>query len=102
MKRTREVELSNEELLAIVQVARCFDGPSKERRAMIERRYPDFVARYPILCDTVCEDNFDMERFRYMLDMRAKVAAHNVSHFDASKEIGQKMFDIYVKDKVKK
>lgn len=102
MKRDRDAELSNAELLAIVDVARGFHGSVKERRSMMERKYPDFASRYPFLFDMVCQDDFDMDRFKYMLDMRAMVNAHNMSHYDASKEIGQKMFDIYVKDKVKK
>lgn len=102
MKRDRDIELSNEELLVIVGVARAFEGSAKERRGMMERKYPDFLARYPFLFDMACQDNFDMERFQYMLNMRARVMGQDMSHYDASKEIGQKMFDVYVKDKVKK
>lgn len=102
MKRDRDAELSNAELLAIVDIAREFQGSVKDRRTMMERKYPDFASRYPFLFDMVCQDDFDMNRFKYMLEMREKVTARNMSHYDASKEIGQKMFDIYVKDKVKK
>lgn len=104
-KREREddeLNLTNEELLAIVTEIHESDGQMKDKERIFSRKYPNVKERYPVLFELACSDDFDMMRFKYMLRLRDQVLKGERTVDDTSKEIGQKMFDIYVADKVKK
>lgn len=103
-KRPREEpdegKLSSDDLLVIVKKIQSHVGTERDKQQLFEKEYPEFVTRYPYLFRMACEDKFDFERFQYMLNLRDRVEKSHITLDDASKEIGQRMFDVYVKDNV--
>lgn len=59
-------------------------------------KYPEFAKAFPVLFASACEPNFDFVRFRYMINMRDKITNNTTTLEDASKEVGQTLFDKYV------
>lgn len=107
MKRSRgTTHFTSEEIMRIVDDIRsCIDGGmvaggENARRQQFEKKYPEFADRHRHLFDMVCEDEFDRDRLKYMLAMRDSIEKNKISFEDASKEVGQKMFDVYVKPKI--
>lgn len=70
-------------------VAQCKDKYSK--------MFPDFAENFPVLFANVCEPNFDIEKFMYMMTMRDNIVNKSTTLEAASKEVGQTLFDKYVK-----
>jgi hypothetical protein len=101
-KRNRldEDGLPSDEIMTIVREIREYTGSDKRRKAEFEKKYPDFVERYPMLFQLACEPTFDLDRLEYMIKLRESIKTQETTLEDASKEIGQKMFDIYVKDRI--
>jgi hypothetical protein len=100
--RLEEHGLDSDEMLRIVSEMCAYEGNERRKRAEFEVKYPDFVDRYPVLFKMACEPNFDVGRFKYMIGLRDDVLSRKTTLEDASKEVGQKMFDVYVKDKVQR
>lgn len=101
MKRSRagnEDGLSSNCILDIVKEIASYKGTEKQKREHFEKQYPEFASRYSYLFIMACEDNFDIERLQYMLHMRENIHKQHVTLEDASVEVGQKMFDVYIKD----
>ena len=94
--------LSSEEIVAIVNDIRAISGHAKSREREAAKRYPEFQQRYPFLFDMVCSDAFDYSRFQYMMQMKARVDAAQMTPDQASGKIGQDLFNVYVKNKVGK
>lgn len=70
---------------------------------MMCKKYNTFFERYPTLFYKMIENpiNFNMERLCHMLNMKAKIDNNNISHEDASKKIGAKYYNEFVKPFVK-
>lgn len=98
--RDEECKLPSPKIMDIVTEIRNYDGPANRRTEYFEKKYPEFVTNYVSLFTMACEPDFDIERLRYMLDLKNKIDQNKVSFEAASREVGQKMFDVYVKDKV--
>lgn len=94
--------LSAQEIFAIVGDIRAIAGRPKDREREAARRYPEFQARYPFLFDMVCAEDFDHDRFHYMMRMKARVDAAQLTQEQASQCIGQALYDTYVRDRVPK
>lgn len=100
MKRTREDttdHISTQEIQKIVLEIACAAGTPKEKENTFRRRYPEFAERYPALFEMVCLPTFDMAKLQYMLQLREQVMQKERTIDDASKEVGQSLFDEYVK-----
>lgn len=94
-KREREpIKLSTAEILMTVE---AISRTPKKRRA---DEFADFAKEYPMLYEAACQPNFDLERLKYMLNLKDSIDRGENSLEKASIEVGQKLFDIYVKDKV--
>ena len=66
----------------------------------IRTQFSAFAERYPHLFVMTLEPTFDWDKFAYIISMKAKIDTSQTTVEDASKEVGQKMFDHYVKPKV--
>ena len=55
-----------------------------------------------IFNNLIAEDNFDMDKLKYMLDMMRSMGEKQISFEDASKEVGQRLADEFVKPLVDK
>lgn len=89
--------ISADEILKVVREIRDLDMRPKDRTREVQQKYPDFVERYPMLFEMACQDTFDMERFEYMIRLKEDIEKRRTTVEAASKEVGQKMFDEYVK-----
>lgn len=94
-------QLSSEEIIEIVQKIAHYKGSSKDKQRVFRKTYPEFAERYPVLFEMSTQDDFDVNRLRYMLSLRARVEQSKLSQHDASARVGQMLFDSYVKDKIK-
>lgn len=76
----------------------------QEYRLMIDSSdtFKEFSLDYPALFNMIIDDplNFDINRLKFMLNMKSKIDNNEVSNEDATKEIGEKYYDEFVKNKV--
>jgi len=98
---TTELDYTNSEIISIIKEIRAADNLTQKDRARIFRRkYPEFADRFSSLFDMACTDNFDIACLESMLKLRERIIASEMSVDDASKIVGQGLFEKYVKDKV--
>jgi len=97
-----DMELSSDELMAIVREIHTAPGTPRDKDVEFDKKYPGVKERYPVLFELACSRDFDMQRFEYMIRLRNQVLQGERTVEDTSVEVGQKMFDVYVGDKVKK
>jgi hypothetical protein len=88
--------LPSHEIIKIVDEILAFTGTETVRKNTFKTKYPFFAEYYPALFATACSPGFDYSRFRYMMTLREEVATQQRSLDDASKEVGQVLFDQYV------
>lgn len=76
----------------------------QEYRQIIDKQqiFETFSIEYPQLFNMIIDDpfNFDMKRLEYMLNMKKKIENNDISNDDATKEVGQKYYDEFVKNTV--
>jgi len=76
----------------------------QEYRLMIDNcdTFKEFSLDYPALFNMIIDDpkNFDLNRLKYMLGMKQKIDNNELSNEDATKEVGQKYYDEFVKNTV--
>jgi hypothetical protein len=89
-------ELRIDEICEVVIDIRKIGGTAKQRRLNAQKKYPEFEKRFPFLFDKACEDDFDMDRFTFMVNMKMKIDNKEVNLEDASVKVGQVMYDTYV------
>ena len=93
--------MSTEEIINIVEKIAHYKGSSKDKQRVFRKSYPDFAEKYPVLFEMSAQDDFDVNRLKYMLSLRSRVEQSKLSQYDASARVGQMLFDSYVKDKIK-
>lgn len=76
----------------------------KDYELKIKTEFKDFYEIYPNLFDMCIQNptSFNMDKFKEMLNYKNKVDTGKINYNNASKEIGQKYFDEYVKPKISK
>jgi|SaaInl0LU_22_DNA_1037365.scaffolds.fasta_scaffold60142_1 hypothetical protein len=74
----------------------------KEKKAFFKRKYDKFAEKFPTLFEMSLKDDFDLNRFQYMMNLKKSVEANNISQHDASVKVGKVLYDDYVKDKIDK
>lgn len=101
VKRGRDDDkMPSADIMRIVKEINSFPGNMKAKQSHFEKKYPEFVTNYNMLFTMACEDNFDFGRLQYMLNLKDDIDNKKVTFENASKEVGQKMFDVYVRDNV--
>lgn len=103
-KRGRDedgIKISSDDIRAIVADIRAVCGMDKKKRDFCSKKYPEFAENYPHLFNLACEPKFDMNQLNYMLALRDSIDNNERTFEDASKEVGEVMFDKYIKDKLK-
>lgn len=93
---------TNEKLLEVIKEVRekynientdISDTDKKD----FENNYKFFIERYPFLSDMSLKKDIDMDRLYNMLSLRQKIIDNKISFEDASKKIGNDMFEEYYK-----
>lgn len=100
--RNADEELSSDEILTIVRDIMTAPLTVKDKARVYRTKYPEFAERYEHLFNMACEPNFEFEKLEYMIRLREKVNTGRMTFENASKQVGQKMFDEYVKPMVDK
>lgn len=93
---------TNEKLLEIISEIRKKydienDDISDDNKKDFENNYKFFIERYPFLSDMSIKKNIDMNRLYYMLELRQNIIDNKISFDDASKKVGNDMFNEYHK-----
>jgi len=98
---TSNLDFSNAEIISIITEMRAAGSLTQKDRARIFRRkYPEFAERFSSLFDMACAQSFDMTCLESMLNLRDRILGNQMTVDDASKVVGQGLYDKYVKDKV--
>jgi hypothetical protein len=85
-----------DQICEVVLAIRKLTGPARVRKIEAQKTYADFERRYPMLFATACADDFDMDRFVYMMQMKMRIDQRELTAEQASIEVGQTMFDRFV------
>lgn len=93
--------MSSDDILMIVKEMCDYNGTSKEKQRLIRKKYPEFAENYPVLFEMGSKEGFDFNRLRYMIHLRNNIHNAKLSQHDASAKVGQMLYDVYVKDKIK-
>lgn len=93
------MNVDREVILKIATVIKNSKEPNKEEHFKV--KYKNFATKYPMLFQMCCKDDFDYDRLCYMLNMIKNVSDNKLSYEDASKQVGQKMYDEYVDPLIK-
>jgi hypothetical protein len=93
---TDGINFSNAEIMTVLTEIRAHRAPPKDRVRVFRRKYPEFADRHPRLFEMACDDAFDMGRLEAMLGLRARVDTSEMTAENASKLVGQALFNQYV------
>lgn len=94
------VSFDNDAILAIVRDIGTSAVPARDRARVFGLKYPEFAAAFPSLFAMATAPDFDLDRLIYMLELRGRIQAKDTTLDAASTEVGQKLFNVYVKDVV--
>jgi len=104
MSEAVTTHMSSDAIISIVTKMRndssVVGKTAEEKEEVFGAMYPAFKERYPMLMEMACADDFDAQRFQYIMHMRDQVMNKERTVDNASEEIGQKLFNVYVKPKV--
>ncbi len=100
--KVEQPHMSNDEIIQIVKEIQNNTMGVEEKQKFFKDKYPIFQEMYPILFEMASSQNMDWNHFNYIMRMREKIMTNKKSVDDVSKDVGQKFFDIYVKDKLEK
>jgi len=91
---------TKQKMLAIIDAIRNSIIQNKEE--YFATIYPSFKDKYPVLFKMACTNNdMDISTLEYMLDMLQKIKDNNMTQYDASADVGQKLYDRYIHDNIK-
>jgi len=90
-------QLSQDSIKTIVNEIQKTPKNKEKRVEYFTVKYPDFADKYPILFDMACREDFDFEKFNYMMRIRGQIATKQRTIEHASIEVGQKFFNMYMK-----
>ena len=92
---------TNTELLEIITEVRKkynidnIDSISDIDKKDFEKNYKFFAERYPFLSDMSLKKDINMDTLYYMLDLREKIINNSMTFEDASKKVGNDMYNEY-------
>lgn len=88
--------LKTEDILEIIDFIHNSGSSPNERKEKSKNIYVTFIERYPMLYLMACEDSYDKQSLKYMMDMRNRVFSDECSVESASRVIGNKFFGKFV------
>lgn len=91
---------TKQRVMAIITAIRESTVANKEE--YFEKIYANFKTKYPVLYKMACtEKDMDLKTLEYMLDMLEKIKTNSMSQYDASAEVGQRLYNIFIHDNIK-
>lgn len=88
--------------LLISQNQDLLSNDSDKFDELVKETHSDFIELYPTIYQKLKDNTLDEEKLQYMLDMLTDINSKNVTEFDASVKVGQKLVDHYVTPNLKK
>jgi hypothetical protein len=85
-----------EDLLEIIDIIHNSGSCVEERQDRTKEKYAEFIKRYPMLFTMACENSYDKDTLKYMMNMRNRVLNDECSVESASRVVGNKFFGKYV------
>lgn len=83
---------------AFVHIRETAPSVTGDKEAHFVKMYPDIQSSFPYLFHKACTDTaMDLETLKYMLEMRDSLLSKKLDNEEASKQVGQTMFDTFVK-----
>lgn len=67
----------------------------------MSKKYSDFRDNYPTIFEKVLDNTLDIERFNYMINMANKIDNKEMTNYDASVKVGERLVDEFVKPNLK-
>jgi hypothetical protein len=102
-KREESPQENEDNLLqAVEEICKCthhFDDV-KSKIDYYSSMYPNLFTAYPTALKKACESNFDLEKFKWMMNMQKNVQNNQISQHNASIEVGERLVDEHVKPKL--
>jgi len=92
-----ESQLNTETINAIVQDIQRSVPNKTQRLQFFAVKYAEFADQYPVLFDMCCNEEFDFDKFDYMMRIREQIAVKQRTIESASVEVGQKFYNMYMK-----
>lgn len=90
-------QLRNDEIIKIIEDIQKSPIDYKDKETHFSNIYPDFKEIYPFLFSMACKPNFDYNKFNYMMNLRNEIINKNLTVEDASKTVGTKFYNMYMK-----
>jgi hypothetical protein len=87
--------MDSDEIKRIVEEIRKSKVRSKSE--YFKKKYKQFEEQYPMLFKTACDDTTDENILYYLINMLEKVQKKEMTEHVASVNVGQKLYDDYVK-----
>lgn len=60
-----------------------------------KNNYKFFIERYPFLSDMAIKKDIDLDTLHYMIDLREKIITNSITFEDASKKVGNDIYQQY-------
>lgn len=95
----------DEELKEIVYEITMDDlsyGSPEKKLEYYKSKYPAISEKYKILFQKVCEPEFDVDKFIWMMQMKSRIDDNNITPHNANVEVGKALVDEYVAPKLNK
>lgn len=80
----------------LVIAKKIHQSPVENKSEYFADVYSNFKKKFPMLYEMACSEHFDINHLEYMIRSAKNVNAGQVTHEDASKQVGQTMFDHFV------
>ena len=90
-------QLRNDEIIKIIEDIQKSSIDYNDKESHFSNIYPEFKENYPFLFSMACKPNFDYKKFNYMMNLRTEIINKNLTVEDASKEVGTKFYNMYMK-----
>jgi hypothetical protein len=94
-KKEEEEEPCLEEI--ITEIVKTTQMDEHDKIKYFVSKYPITSDKNPILIKKACGENFDMDRFLWMLKMSESVGEKKISQHDASVKVGEMLVDQHIK-----
>ena len=89
--------LPSDEIIRIVKEIQNSKLSVQSRQTFFRKKYNKFAERYSSLFEMACRPDLEMDKLEYMIRLRDRVNSGKTTLENASKNVGQRMFDEYVK-----
>mgnify|MGYP001468532887 CR=1 FL=1 len=85
----------------IIDYKKKFNGSTEEFTSKMKEEFPDLSNNQKAIFKMTCNGEMEIPKLKYMLSMVNKINKKEISEYDASVKVGEKLVDEYVKPNIK-